>query len=71
MTFVVMAERQKVEEYLRAGVRLVWIAYPKSQVVLAFRPDGLGQRYPTSATLTAEDMFPGFACLVAELFAIN
>jgi len=60
---------EKVEEYLAAGVRLIWVAYPSTRVVLEFRADGSIRRYPPAATLAADDLFPGFACPVADLFA--
>jgi Uma2 family endonuclease len=62
--------QEKIEEYLRAGVRLAWVAYPKSQVVLAFRPDGSVQRFAAADTLRADDLFPGFSCPTSELFAV-
>ena len=59
----------KVEEYLRAKVSLVWVAYPASKTVLAYRPDGTVQRFAGDQVLTAEDVFPGFACPLPQLFA--
>jgi Uma2 family endonuclease len=59
----------KVEEYLRAKVALVWVAYPESKTVLAYRPDGTVQRFAGDAVLVAEDVFPGFACPLPQLFA--
>jgi Uma2 family endonuclease len=61
---------QKVEEYIRAGVGLTWVAYPKARVVLAFRPDGSVQRFAATDPLRADDLFPGFACQTEELFAV-
>jgi Uma2 family endonuclease len=61
---------QKVEEYIRAGVGLIWVAYPNAQVVLAFRPDGSVQRFAATDPLRADDLFPGFACQTEELFAV-
>ena len=59
----------KIEEYLRAKVPLVWVAYPASKIVLAYRPDGTVQRFAADQPLVAEDLFPGFACPLADLFA--
>lgn len=60
----------KVEEYLKAGTRLVWAAYPAAQVVLAFRPDGSVRRHTAADVLSADDLFPGFVCPVSELLAV-
>jgi Uma2 family endonuclease len=65
------AVQEKVEEYLRAGVRLVWVAYPPARVVLAFRPDGSAQRFAAADELKADDLFPGFACRTADLFEVG
>ena len=62
--------QDKVEEYLRAGVRLVWVAYLKARVVLAFRPDGTVRRFAGADVLAADDLFPGFACPASEVFAV-
>jgi hypothetical protein len=35
---------EKVEEYLRAGVRLTWIVYPEVRVIQVIRADGSGYR---------------------------
>lgn len=61
----------KIEEYLRAGVRLVWVAYPEAQVVLTFRPDGSVRRHVGTDPMTADDLFPGFSCTPADLFAVG
>lgn len=59
---------QKLDEYLRAGVRLVWVAYLPTRNIWAYRPDGTARRYRAEDTLTGEDVLPGFAVPVAELF---
>jgi Uma2 family endonuclease len=59
---------QKLDEYLRAGVRLMWVAYLPTRNIWAYRPDGTARRYRAEETLTGEDVLPGFAVPVAELF---
>lgn len=61
--------QEKVEEYLLAKVPLVWVAYPKSRTLLAYRPDGTVHRYAGDQIATADDVFPGFACPLTELFS--
>lgn len=62
-TYTEVAE--KVEEYLQAGVRLVWVVDPKRRTVTL---------YPGANTLKEEDLLPGgevlpgFAVPVSRLF---
>ena len=57
----------KVEEYLAAGVPLVWQMYPEHRAVIAFWPDRAAV-YRPGDTITAEPALPGFACPVTDLF---
>jgi Uma2 family endonuclease len=59
----------KIEEYLTHGFRLVWIIYPHTRTVLVYGQAGLTRRLHADDTLTGEDVLPGFACVVRELFA--
>ncbi len=59
---------EKLDEYLRAGVRLVWVVYVQTRNVWAYRPDGTAKRYRSGDLLPGEDVLPGFAVPVAELF---
>lgn len=58
----------KVNEYLDAGVREVWVVEPKDEFVEVFRPDQRPVRFSREAELTSEMVLPGFKCRVAELF---
>jgi Uma2 family endonuclease len=58
----------KVEEYLRAGVRLVWIVNPDTRTVRIHRADGTITGLHENDELTGEDVLPGFTCKVAEIF---
>jgi Uma2 family endonuclease len=59
---------RKVEEYLRAGVRLAWVVYPESRTVFVYRADGSIQGLREQAELDGEDVLPGFRCRVGDLF---
>jgi Uma2 family endonuclease len=59
---------EKVEEYLQAGVPLVWEVYPESRTVLVHRPNSTVTKLHATDELTGEDVFPGFRCQVAEFF---
>jgi Uma2 family endonuclease len=61
---------QKVEEYLRAGVRLVWVVNPDTRTVRIHRPDGSITGLHETDELSGEDVLPGFTCSVAALFEI-
>lgn len=58
----------KLDEYLRAGVRLSWFVYIPTKTVWAYRPDGTAKVYRAADALPGEDVLPGFAVPVAELF---
>lgn len=59
---------QKVVEYRSAGVKLVWVISPKSKTVLIRRLDGTCAELDETGTLSGENVLPGFACPVADLF---
>ena len=59
---------EKVEEYLRAGVRLIWVIHPEVQAIQVLRADGSGLRIRSGGELSGEDVVPGFRCPVASLF---
>jgi Uma2 family endonuclease len=59
---------QKVEEYLAAGVPLVWVVHPQSHVVLTYRADGSIQGLRQNDGLSGEGVLPGFRCRVGDIF---
>ncbi|MFN0094151.1 MAG: Uma2 family endonuclease [Dehalococcoidia bacterium] len=58
----------KVQEYFEAGVRMVWVLFPKTRTVLVLHADGRALRLTEQATLTGEGVSPGFAMPVMEIF---
>ena len=60
--------QEKVEEYLRAEVPLIWVIYPQDHVVLVYRKDGSTARLCDGDELSGEDVVPGFSCRVHDLF---
>lgn len=60
--------QQKVGEYLRAGVRLVWIVNPRTREVHVYRADGEFQLLKIDDALDGADVVPGFRCPLAEIF---
>lgn len=60
----------KVEEYLQAGVSLVWVVSPETRTVHVYRPkETASRRLHEEDELTGEDIVPGFHCTIRELFA--
>jgi len=59
---------EKVEEYRRAGVRLIWVIHPEVRVIEVIHGDGSGYRLRAGDELSGEDVVPGFRCPVASLF---
>ena len=58
---------QKVEHYRRAGVSLVWVAYPQSRVLHVHRADGTVTALRPGDTLTGEWVLPGFSVPIDAL----
>lgn len=59
--------RQKVSEYLKAGVREVWLVDPRQRTAEVVRP-GAEARVLTVAETLSTDLLPGLAIPLAELF---
>ncbi len=58
----------KVDEYHAAGTALVWVVNPVQRTVRVDRADGTTTLLRESDTLTGENVLPGFACPVSEIF---
>ncbi|HLL90569.1 MAG TPA: Uma2 family endonuclease, partial [Tepidisphaeraceae bacterium] len=56
----------KIEEYLRAGVDIVWVVNPETKTVRVQRPDGTGQLLHEDDHLTAEPHLPGFSIAIRD-----
>jgi Uma2 family endonuclease len=59
---------QKVEAFLAAGTRLVWVVYPETRTIKVFRPGSQATRLTLADELSGEDVLPGFTCKLAALF---
>jgi Uma2 family endonuclease len=58
----------KVNEWLAAGVRLLWVVNPPVRQVRVHRGDGTVEVVKEGEQLSGEDVVPGFSCRVGELF---
>lgn len=62
---------EKAQTYLLAGVRMVWIVWPRSQTIDVWRNDTVGQPWQTWAAtdqIDGLDLIPGFTYPVSDLF---
>lgn len=59
---------RKVEEYLHAGIRLVWVINPATHTLTVYRADGSLSRFHDRDDVTGEGVLPGFRILVGSLF---
>jgi len=62
------ALEQKVEDYRSAGVKLIWVASPKSRSITAYRPKKKPTHFEAGDVLNGENVVPGFEVAVSELF---
>jgi Uma2 family endonuclease len=58
----------KVDQYLAAGTRLVWVVYPDLRKVSVFQPGGASSPAAYTETLDGGDVLPGLKLAVADLF---
>ncbi|HMB02773.1 MAG TPA: Uma2 family endonuclease [Isosphaeraceae bacterium] len=59
---------EKIEAYLKVGVRLVWVINPHTRTVDIHSPDGPRGRLREGDELSGEEVIPGFRCPVASIF---
>jgi Uma2 family endonuclease len=59
---------EKVEDYLKNGVKLVWLVDYEKKKVTVYRPDRTLAVLGESDDLSGGEELPGFSCKVAEFF---
>ena len=59
---------EKVNDYLQAGVQLVWVVDPEPESVNEHRPSSLPKTHNKASALTCDDIIPGFRLALADLF---
>ena len=59
---------RKVQEYLQAGVRVVWVADPDKLTVSEYRQGRPPRVFQPDDILTVDDVIPGFALKVRDGF---
>jgi Uma2 family endonuclease len=60
--------QHKVDDYLKAGVEVVWIADPATKTVSVHKRDSEPTDLSEADTLTLPGLIPDFALVVAEVF---
>ncbi|MBY0524306.1 MAG: Uma2 family endonuclease [Gemmataceae bacterium] len=60
---------EKLDDYLNAGVPLIWVVDPHFRTVRVHRPNSLPELFNTEEELTAEPHLPGFRVPVAAFFS--
>ncbi len=61
-------QREKVQEYLRLGVRCVWVVYPKLGLVDVYEPQGAVRTFGPGGVLPGDPVLPGLEIRLDELF---
>lgn len=59
---------EKVAQWLRAGVRLVWLVDSERRTARLYRGDGSESLLDADDALDGEDVLPGFRCPLADLW---
>lgn len=59
---------EKVDDYLAAGTRLVWVVRPRRRTVTVHRPDAEPRLLGPGDRLDGGDLLPGFSLPVERLF---
>jgi Uma2 family endonuclease len=57
-----------MQEYLTQGIRLGWLLDPKSGLAEVYRPGRLVETLDRPATLSGEDVLPGFVLDLKGIF---
>lgn len=60
----------RVQEYLRSGIRMVWLVDPEACDVTMLRSDGSSQRFEKDQEMICEDILPGFRWRLTQFFTV-
>jgi Uma2 family endonuclease len=59
---------EKIAQWLKAGVRLVWVVDSEKRTGRVYRADGSEALLGANETLDGEHVLPGFRCPLADLW---
>ena len=57
----------KADDYVTAGVKIVWLVDPMSRTVVEYRGSSQPKRYCDDEVLDAGEVIPGFRLKVADI----
>ena len=60
--------QDKVDDWLRAGVPLVWVINPATRTAMVYRSGSDRQEVTEGGSLDGAEVVPGFTCQLRELF---
>jgi Uma2 family endonuclease len=60
------AVQEKIDDYLAAGVRLIWIIYPTQRTATVYSPTTCAY-VPRGGELSGGDVIPGFQCRLEDI----
>lgn len=66
----VLELEEKIDEYLRAGVRLVWVINPDLRTLTVYGPDRSGAKLRNGDTIDGDPVLPGFRLPLSDLFTM-
>jgi Uma2 family endonuclease len=61
---------RRITEYLRAGIRLVWLIDPEACDVTVYQPGKNSEVFEANQELTGGEVLPEFRCRVDDLFFV-
>ena len=59
--------QEKMQEYIKNGVRLAWLIDRKNEITYIYRIDGSTSSVPFAETLDGEDVLVGFKLRIADI----
>lgn len=62
---------ERVQDYLAAGSRQVWVLWPRQRALSVYRPDADTRELGPDSVLEADDILPGFSVRVGNLFDVQ
>jgi len=60
--------QDKVQDYLSAGTRLIWLVFPAQKIVTEYQLSGLMRQYGLEDGLDGGEVIPGFRYQLKKLF---
>ena len=60
--------QQRVRDFLEGGARLVWVIAPRARTVTVYRADGSARLLRDQDTINGEDVLPGLAISLGDVF---